>query len=162
MLRLLVYSRTAAVVNEEAFLRRAVHNLSIDQYRRDRPDLHRKVSIDGIHLDEWLPENPDPEQIVEARQRLDKIGALLQAASTRTRDIYMAQRAGYTYAEIVDHMNVSGITVQRHMARALRIATEHHAKEKAEGRGDLGIESPHFRVGIGTPKNGNSRSGGNI
>jgi len=36
MLHLHVYAKGAAVMNEEAFLRRAVHNLAIDQYRRDR------------------------------------------------------------------------------------------------------------------------------
>ncbi len=36
MLRRHVYAKGHAVLNEEAFLRHAVHNLVIDQYRRDR------------------------------------------------------------------------------------------------------------------------------
>ncbi len=45
MLRLHIYAKGDAVVNEEAFLRRAVHNLAIDQYRRDRSGLRREGPI---------------------------------------------------------------------------------------------------------------------
>jgi RNA polymerase sigma factor (sigma-70 family) len=153
MLRLHVYARNVAISNEEAFLRRAVHNLSIDQYRRDRPDLHRKVPIDTVHFDaEWMYVNSNLEQIVDTYQRLDKVGALLEAASTRTREVYVAHRAGYTYAEITDNMNISAITVKRHIARALRIVMEYQAKKRGEGHGDLGIDGPHVRVGIAAPK----------
>ena len=131
MLRLLVYARNAAVINEEAFLRRAVHNLSIDQHRRERPDLRRMVPIDALPRDaECISEDPNPEDTLEACQHLDKIGALLEAAGKRTRDVYIAQRAGYTYAEIADHMNISRITVRRRISRALHIAMEYQAKEQ--------------------------------
>ncbi len=56
MLRLHVYARNAVVYNEEALLRRAACNLSVDQYRRNRPDLYRHVSIDDVRLDAgWVP-----------------------------------------------------------------------------------------------------------
>ena len=155
MLRLHVYSRNAAVTNDEAFLRHAVHNLSIDQHRRDRPDLRRKVPIDGIYLGvEWMSVNPNLEQLVETRQHLDKIGALLEAASRRTREVFIAHRAGYAYAEIADQMNISRITVKRHMSRALQIVMAYRRKSRGEGRDDLGIDGPHIRVGIGAPKAG--------
>jgi DNA-directed RNA polymerase specialized sigma24 family protein len=43
LLRLHVYAKGHAVLNEEAFLRHAVHNLAIDQYRRDRFGLRQEV-----------------------------------------------------------------------------------------------------------------------
>lgn len=155
LLRLHVYSRNTAVTNDESFLRHAVHNLSIDQYRRDRPDLRRKVPIDGTRLDtEWISVNPNLEQLVETRQHLDKIGALLEAASRRTREVFVTHRAGYAYAEIADQMNISRITVKRHMSRALQIVMAYRQKSKGEGHCDLGIDGPHIRVGIGAPKAG--------
>ena len=45
MLRLHVYAKDDAVVNKEAFLRRAVHNLAIDQYRRERSGSRWEVPI---------------------------------------------------------------------------------------------------------------------
>jgi len=37
------------VVNEEAFLRHAVNNLSIDQHRRDRSDLRKGMPIEELN-----------------------------------------------------------------------------------------------------------------
>jgi RNA polymerase sigma factor (sigma-70 family) len=134
MLRHLLYSRSAEVINDEAFLRRAVHNLSIDQYRRHRPDLHRQVPFDSINLDaEYISTDPTPEQIVETHQRLDIVSALLNAASKRTHEVYIAFRVGYSYAEIANNMNISNATVRRHISRASRIVTEHQAKERHIG-----------------------------
>jgi DNA-binding transcriptional regulator LsrR (DeoR family) len=41
------------------------------------------------------------------------------------RKIYFAHRAGYSYAEIADHMNISRTTIKRHIARALLAIMEH-------------------------------------
>jgi RNA polymerase sigma-70 factor (ECF subfamily) len=126
MLRLHLYRQAAPVVNEEAFLRRAVNNLSIDQHRRDRLDIRQWVPIDDLEARSALIA-PDrtPEETLEAQQRLDSIRAVLDAVNLRTREIYFAHRAGYSYTEIADHMNVSHCTIKRHIARALLTIMEH-------------------------------------
>jgi RNA polymerase sigma factor (sigma-70 family) len=126
MLRLHVYAQDAPVANKEAFLRRAVHNLSIDLHRRDRLDLHREVRIEDLdgHVS-LIASEVTPEDTIEAQQRLNHIGALLDAVSIRTREIYFAHRAGYSYAEIADHMDISRVTIKRHIARALLAIMEH-------------------------------------
>jgi RNA polymerase sigma factor (sigma-70 family) len=131
MLRLHVYGREAPVVNEEAFLRHAVHNLSIDQHRRDRLDLRREVPIDDVDAHTPLAAaEATPEDTIEAQQRLNQIGAVLEAVSPRTREIYFAHRAGYSYAEIAELMDISNITIKRHIARALLAIMEQSATEK--------------------------------
>jgi RNA polymerase sigma factor (sigma-70 family) len=131
MLRLHVYGRYAPVANEEAFLRQAVHNLSIDQHRRDRPDLRREVPIEDFNArNPLIATESTPEDDLEAQQRLGHIRALLDAVSLRTREIYFANRAGYSYAEIADHMGVSHITIKRHIARALLAIMEHGETEE--------------------------------
>ena len=131
MLRLHVYGRDVAVANEQAFLRHAVHNLAIDQHRRDRPDLRREVSIDDLdaHSPLIAPEST-PEDTLEAQQRLSHIRKVLDAVSLRTREIYFAHRAGYSYSEIADHMAISHITIKRHIARALLAIMEHGETEE--------------------------------
>jgi RNA polymerase sigma factor (sigma-70 family) len=126
MLRLHLYGQAVPVVNEEAFLRQAVNNLSIDQHRRDRPDLRKEVPIEEIdaHSPLIAPEST-PEDTLEAQQRLGRIRSVLDAVSLRTREIYFAHRAGYSYAEIAEHMNISHITIKRHIARALLAIMEH-------------------------------------
>jgi DNA-directed RNA polymerase specialized sigma24 family protein len=54
---------------------------------------------------------------------------LLDAVSRRTREIYFAHRAGYSYAEIAAHMGISHITIKRHIARALLAIMEHGEPE---------------------------------
>jgi RNA polymerase sigma factor (sigma-70 family) len=119
MLRLHLYAKHDAVVNEEAFLRQAVHNLAIDQYRRDRSGLRREVPIDEVNrLSPLTAPGPTPDQILENQQCLDGLAAMLDAVNARTRKIYFAHRSGYTYAEIADDMGIAEITIRRHIARA--------------------------------------------
>jgi len=125
MLRLHRYRRAdVPVVNEEAFLTHAVQNLSIDLHRRH--EVRRELSFERVSP---LIEPITPERSIEAEQRLHRIGALLEAASLRTRQIYFAHRAGYSYDEIAAHFNISHITIRRHIARALLVVMEHAALE---------------------------------
>jgi RNA polymerase sigma factor (sigma-70 family) len=89
MLRLHLYGQEVPVVNEEAFLRHAVNNLSIDQHRRDRLDLRKEVPIEELDARSPLiaPEST-PEEMLEAQQRLCHIRAVLDAVSVRTREIW--------------------------------------------------------------------------
>jgi RNA polymerase sigma-70 factor (ECF subfamily) len=130
MLRLHVYGRDVAVANEEAFLRHAVNNLSIDQHRRDRLDLRKGVSIEELNArSPLIATESTPEDTLEAQQRLGSIRAVLDTVSLRTREIYFAHRAGYSYAEIADHMGIAHITIKRHIARALLAIMEHREAE---------------------------------
>ena len=110
------------VQNKEAFLRCAVRNLAIDQYRRDRLRLQGEVPIDDIdQQNPLIAPGPTPDQILDDQQRLDGLIARFDAVSPRTREIYLAHRSGYSFAEIADHMNIAKITVKRHVARARAI-----------------------------------------
>ncbi len=116
MLRLHVYAKDDAVVNEEAFLRRAVHNLAIDQYRRDHSGLRPEVPIEEAdRLSLLMAAGPTPDQILENQQRLDCVTAVLDAVSPRTRKIYFAHLSGYTYAEIADDMGIAETTIRRQL-----------------------------------------------
>jgi RNA polymerase sigma factor (sigma-70 family) len=125
MLRLHVYARAAPVANEEAFLTSTVRNLSVDQHRRERPDLRREISFEQVdHFSPLIDPDVTPERSFEALQRLNRIRAVLDTASCRTREIYFAHRAGYSYAEIAAHFGISHITIRRHIARALLVIME--------------------------------------
>jgi RNA polymerase sigma factor (sigma-70 family) len=127
-LRLHVYQTVAGVANEEAFLRRTVTNLAIDQYRRDRPDIWTEVSIDqGDVHSPLVALGPSPEAELEAQQSLSAVIRLLEGVSPRTCEIYLAHRAGYTYDEISSRLNVSHITIRRHIARALEAISGYRA-----------------------------------
>jgi RNA polymerase sigma factor (sigma-70 family) len=120
MLHLHVYAKGHLVINEQAFLRHAVHNLAIDQYRHHRFRLSQEVPIEDVEQENPLiSPGPTPDEILDSQQRLDELIALLEAVSLRTREVYIANQYGYTRAEIADEMGIAKITVHRHMALAL-------------------------------------------
>jgi len=119
MLHLHVYAKGHTIANEEAFLRHAVHNLEIDQYRRDRFGLRQEVPIEDVDRENPLiSPGPTPDQILDSQQCLNEITVLLDVVNTRTREIYLAHLSGYTYAEIASEMRIAEITIKRHIARA--------------------------------------------
>jgi RNA polymerase sigma factor (sigma-70 family) len=126
LLRLHLYAKSEVVVNEEAFLIHAVRNLAIDRHRRDRSIEGREVQIDDVDRQHPLvAPNATPDQILDSQQRLDKLTAILDSISRRTREIYFARRIGYTYAEIADDMGIAEITVKRHITRAHLVILNH-------------------------------------
>ena len=130
LLRLHVYAKADTVRNTESFLRRAVHNLEIDQYRHNRSGFRRQVQLEDVERQcPLIAPGPTPDRILDCHQRLDALTALLDAVNPRTREIYFAHRFGYTYAEIADHMGIAEITVQRHMTRALSTVPQYGQKD---------------------------------
>jgi RNA polymerase sigma factor (sigma-70 family) len=115
--------------NEEAFLTHAVQNLSVDLHRSRRPDIRREVPFDYYNARNPLVDPGTPEQVLDTQQRLAFIQRRLDAANVRTREIYFAHRAGYSYDEIAAHFNLSHITIRRHIARALLIIMEHGPRD---------------------------------
>ena len=131
MLRLHVYAKSNAVDNEERFLRKAVQNLAIDQYRHHRYRLSLEVPIEDVdQQNPLISRSPTPDRILDARQRLDNVARLLNELSPRTRVIYFAHRSGYTYAEIAEEMRIAEVTVRRHIARAQLAVIDPSEKER--------------------------------
>ena len=126
MLRLHLYAKSDVVVHEEAFLKQAVRNLAIDQYRHDRSRVYREMPIEDVDRQQPLiAPSPTPDQILDCQQRLDQLTAILDSVSRRTREIYFAHRSGYTHAEIANDMGAAEMTVKRHIARAHLIVLKH-------------------------------------
>jgi RNA polymerase sigma-70 factor (ECF subfamily) len=127
MLRLSVYGRTADVENEDASLHSTAMNLPVDQPRQDHGDPLKQVPMEDLSARAPLMSTqPTPEAVLDNEQRLERIRAALDAVSPLTRAIYLANRAGYSYAEIAHHFNISHNTITRHMARALLAIMEHN------------------------------------
>lgn len=137
MLRLHAYAADDAVKNPEGLLRRTLDNLAIDRYRHDRCRSHLEVPLEDIDRQSPLiAPDPTPEQILENQQRLDDLTRLLDAVNPRTREIYFAYRAGYSYAEIAAHMGIAKITITRHVALALFTIVEHRRLTDRAGGSD--------------------------
>ena len=117
--RLIEYQRSARVRDEEAFLRRVVSNLAINQYHRDQILIFADESIDELDRQATLVDTgPGIERILDARQQLEQIEAMLAAVSRRTAEVFIAHRAGFSYEEVADELGISTRTVKKHIVRA--------------------------------------------
>ena len=118
--RLVEYQRGAKVRDEEAFLRRVVGNLAINQYHRERILSFAQESIEQLDRQSLLVDgSPDVERILSAQQQLEQISAMLGAVSRRTSEVFLAHRAGYSYEEVASELGISTRTVKKHIARAI-------------------------------------------
>ena len=118
--RLVEYQRSAKVRDEEAFLRRVVGNLAINQYHRERILSFALETIEQLDRQSLLVDgSPEVERILSAQQQLEQISAMLGAVSRRTSEVFLAHRAGYSYEEVASELGISTRTVKKHIARAI-------------------------------------------
>lgn len=128
--RLQEYCGRTKVHNEEAFLVHTVSNLAIDQYRRGRILSYAPETLEELDQRTQLVDSaPSPERILAAQQRLDEITRSLSTVSPRTCEIFLAQRAGFSYEEIAAELDISQRTVQKHIARAMLLLLRTKGKE---------------------------------
>lgn len=138
--RLVEYQRGARVRDEEAFLRRVVSNLAINRYHREQilsfmPETLEELDRQGMLIEA----EPGMERLLSARQEIDQIAAMLRAVSHRTCEVFLAHRAGYSYAEIASERGISTRTVKKHIARAVSMLF--HASEEPSA------QLPKMRIG---------------
>ncbi len=112
--RLLVSPRSLSG-EPRAFLTYVAKGLVIDHWRRKEIE---QAYLDTLaHLPE--PEAPSPEQQLLIVETLLRIDVMLHAMPGPTREIFLlAQLDGLGYAEIAARLELSLITVKRHMHKA--------------------------------------------
>lgn len=119
-LRLLEYQRSAKVKDAGSLLRRIVLNLAINHHQRELKKLLASDDIDELDRRGMLSDpGPGPERTLAAEQELDSVVSLLSAVSTRTCQIFIAQRGGYSYEEIASAFAVRPRTVEKHVTSAV-------------------------------------------
>jgi RNA polymerase sigma factor (sigma-70 family) len=116
-LRLHVYCQTHEVHQEEAFLVHAVKNLSVDAHRRAHRDLYVKTPIESLPL---LDLKLRPDEELSVQQRLDRVRAVLDGLTPRTREVFLMHRIeGLSSAQIGAAFRISVSAVEKHIARAV-------------------------------------------
>lgn len=123
-LRTKIYCDRGRQVREpEAFLVRAVLNLARDQRALEHRDLYEPLEGEALSVPDL---SSDPSELVQAQDRLREIESLLNATSPRTREIFFMHRLdGLSYAQIADHFDVTVSAVEKHIAKAMAVASRH-------------------------------------
>jgi RNA polymerase sigma factor (sigma-70 family) len=123
LLRLHLYERASSVSSQEGFLRRTLHNLVIDWFRRHPPDRRRHISMEEYeHV--LVSSSAGPERIAMAEDALAELGRRVGSAVPGAEKILMAYHAGCSVAEIAKGLPISAITVKRRLARARALASK--------------------------------------
>jgi len=119
--RLLTYiDRGQKVLEPEAFVARAVFNLSVDRNRRERTHLYERRGLEELALP---AATPNPEEEAESQECLRRTQALLdQALGERVRRVFFLHCfEGLTYDEIARQIGMSRRTVEKDLAKAIHI-----------------------------------------
>lgn len=136
--RLIEYRRRTKIRDEEAFLRRVASNLAINQFHRGQILSFAHETIEELELQGMLIDTaPGVERLLSAQQQVERIAAVLSAVSQRTSEIFLAHRAGYSYAEIASELGISTRTVKKHIARAVSMLS--HASEDPSAEFPKGV-----------------------
>lgn len=108
----------AEVKNPTGLLLRAATNFGFDAYRRERR-MSAAIACDSVP--EGIADNtPLQDEVLIARERLDRLKAGIALLSPRTREIFLKHRLdGLKYREIAQELEISQSAVEKHMARAM-------------------------------------------
>nr|WP_220790056.1 sigma-70 family RNA polymerase sigma factor [Gluconacetobacter tumulisoli] len=113
----------SGVRNPDAYLVRSARNLAVDQARRER---HGAVApSDGADVESVHCPRPQPDEVLLARQRLQKLRAGCAQLDARTRDIFLLHRLeGLSYRDIAQRLDISVSAVEKHVSKAICFLTE--------------------------------------
>lgn len=118
----------AAIVNDRSYLYRTAKNLAIDHVRR----IGRRQTDPMSHEDlaVFPDDRPGPEQILDGRQRVDRLRAIVKELPLRTRQVFVLHRIEeLSYAEVAKRLGISVSSVQKHLSSALQ-----HVLQRTERR----------------------------
>jgi len=103
------------------FLVRTAVNISIDAHR------HEKLwqFSDDLQNEQQTDDAPLQDEVLVARERLNRVNAGLAKLPARTREIFLLHRLeGMKYREIAARYGISQSAVEKHIARAMLFLTE--------------------------------------
>ncbi len=114
-----------AIQNPNAFLFRMASNLALDRIRQRR----RSAARDGHWLDvsshmlgdTQIVDAPDPDRAIDAKQKLEKIMAVVAGLSPQCQRVFRLHKLeSKTHLEVAAELGISRSAVEKHMMSALK------------------------------------------
>lgn len=106
--------------NPRALMHRIAANLATDHERRDA--VRDRYISQNQSLPEWIDEtdHTQPERILSARERLDRIAAIVNKLPPKCRHAFILRKVNeLSHTEIAEHMGISRNMVEKHLRNAL-------------------------------------------
>ncbi|MGO9995962.1 MAG: RNA polymerase sigma factor [Steroidobacteraceae bacterium] len=131
-LRLLRVSRHDSIRNPEAYLLTVASHVLQQYMLREASGFGHRVDVEELESKEDSQAG-DPQDSVDARQRLERMDGRLAQLSPRARAAFiMNRRDGYTLDEIASKLGVSRSMVKKYMAQALLCSQVNMEKDLME------------------------------
>jgi RNA polymerase sigma-70 factor (ECF subfamily) len=117
-LNLLRGTQTAEIENSRSYLTRTAKNLAIDHLRRQRS---RSLYTGELGLaDVAVCDQPLPDAVVQGRQELAALLAVIDRLPTKCRVVFLLSRDhGLTMRQIAERLGITEKTVEKHLMRAM-------------------------------------------
>lgn len=132
MVRMQARKATAPVDNPEGFLFQVAFSVLLDRIRYDqvrRRAMHCSLE-ESLHPVEEL----SPERVLEGRERVRLVQAVLKEMPERTRTAFVLVRLdGKSYSLAAREMGVSVSAIEKHIMKAVRLLTERLRGEDENG-----------------------------
>lgn len=119
-LRYLLSKGKSDISNPRAYLRVTANNVLVDFYRREQT--HHSKSHVEFDENQHLDSSELPENLILSDEKLGHIAVVLRILSEPVRRAFILSRVyGYTYVEIGTILSLSHRTIEKHVAKGLRI-----------------------------------------
>lgn len=115
----------APVHNEEGFLVRLTNNAALDFRKQTVRRKARDHAWGELHMrsfgGEPVQDEPSIERIVDGRNKIVRLTALIQQLPPRCQEVFIAHKLqGLSYAQVAEKLSISRSAVEKHMAKALK------------------------------------------
>lgn len=119
------------IAHPHAFAMRMIHNIAVERFRR--ADVVQIEQALRLELLEPVDESPSPERETFARAELRTVWRMLDTLPERCREVVRLRRIeGLSPAQIADSLEISVSTVEKHLAKGLRLLTERLAASRQD------------------------------
>lgn len=131
LLRIMDAQQWRQIDNPASFALRTMHNLAIDTLRRRKvipfdalSDLGSQRLVDGM---------PGPEQTASGRSELEHLAQVIAALPRQCRQVLLLKKVeGLSHKEIAERLGIAISTIEKHLAKGLRICTESVARRQCD------------------------------
>lgn len=127
----------AQIANPHAFTMRILHNEAMERFRRaDVVRIEHGASLQAL---EPADDAPGPDAVAMGRSELEHVARTLATLPDRCREaVHLRRIEGLSPHEVAEKMQISVSTVEKHLAKGLRLLLEGLTKLEQAGQTHTG------------------------